>query len=244
MLHHCPQLQDTPHQKAWLAWGRQVGLLCPELEGWHIDHCFFSVAPVWYTSRETGDLSAEGNPSGRDIVVPGEPSSNFPHHAACWPARGARKRPVSSRPAPGGHLLLESLPTPATIQAYWVPALPGDPPFIFFCHGFWEGIASTSFSHAAGWHLEEAVDIQCQLQWWPQGWTPEKAVQCHHLPRLLAPPGEGYAQENGQGCLLAKPCSASGSASLIDSPAFLPAPWQTGTYAVYPHSVIPADCDN
>ena len=42
-LHHFPQLQDAPHQKAWLAWGRQVGLLHPELEGLCITHCFLQL---------------------------------------------------------------------------------------------------------------------------------------------------------------------------------------------------------
>ena len=46
MFHHFPQHQDVPCQKAWLAQGRQVGLLCPELEGLHIGHCFLQPVPV------------------------------------------------------------------------------------------------------------------------------------------------------------------------------------------------------
>ena len=115
------QLQDAPHQKAWLAWGRQVGLLHPELECLHIGHCFLQLCLPDILAGELCIWQMGGNPSGRDMGVLGEPGGNSPHHAACLSTGGAQKRPVSSGPAPSSHPLLESLPTPATSQTYEVP---------------------------------------------------------------------------------------------------------------------------
>ena len=38
-LHLFPELHYAPHQKAWLTFGRQVGLLCPELKSFGVGHC-------------------------------------------------------------------------------------------------------------------------------------------------------------------------------------------------------------
>ena len=43
-LHHFPQLEDAPHQKAWLAQHRWVGFLCPILESLHIGHSLLQLS--------------------------------------------------------------------------------------------------------------------------------------------------------------------------------------------------------
>ena len=135
------------------------------------------------------NLVAEGNHFGRDMGELGKPSSNFSHHAAYWPNWGAQKRPISSGPAPSGHLLLESLPTPATIQAYWAHS-PDLMTHILYSSA---GVLGRNCFHfllscywpAPGGSSQHPVPTLVAAP----GQTPEKAVQPLHLPRLLGHPG-------------------------------------------------------
>ena len=72
----------------------------------------------------------------------------------------------------------------------------GDPPFVFFHWGFWGGITSTSFPQTAGWLLEKAINIQCQLWWWPRSHS-RKSGSAPLSSKAPGSPREGYAQENG-----------------------------------------------
>ena len=166
--HHCPQLQDAPHQKVWFALGRWVGLLCPELEGLCIGHCFLQLFLSDVPAGEQGIWQQEEillvetvGHWGSQVVVfyimqlavlPGELERGLYHPG---------QLPVVIY----FWNLHQLLPQFSNIKH--LPP-PGDPPFIFFCWGFWEGMTSTSFPCAAGQPLEKVVDIQCQLWWQPQ----------------------------------------------------------------------------
>ena len=132
----------------------------------------------------------------------GEPGNSFLHCAAHWPTGGAQKRPISSGPAPGSCLLLESLPTPATIQAYWVPAPTRWPTFCILLLGGSgeESLPVLSLMLLAGsWR-----------KWLTSSANSGGSPRSNSRKGGSAPsssPGEGYVQENRQGCLQQNPAA-------------------------------------